>query len=98
MRCPRCEQETPSDAKFCPDCGSKLVVICASCCTSNVPTHRFCKRCGEPLTAPRTGGIRSGTSGQIPKRLAEKILTFRSALEGERKQVTVLFADMKGSL
>jgi len=33
-----------------------------------------------------------------PKHLAEKILTSKSALEGERKQVTVLFADMKGSM
>lgn len=102
MRCPRCQKDTPSDAEFCPDCGAKLVTLCVPCGTSNVPTHKYCKRCGESLTAERADSFQSTATGarhgHIPSRLAEKIRTSRSVLEGERKQVTVLFADMKGSL
>ena len=102
MRCPRCKDDTPSDAEFCPDCGAKLVVVCASCGSNNAPSYKYCKRCGELLTGARVDSAQFGASspphGQVPSRLAEKILTSKSVLEGERKQVTVLFADMKGSL
>jgi double zinc ribbon protein/adenylate/guanylate cyclase family protein len=102
MNCPRCECDTPSDAEFCPQCGAKLIVACAQCGVENAPQHRFCKKCGQPLVLP--GGHRSGAMPRLapdaytPKHLAERIFTSRSALEGERKQVTVLFADLKGSM
>jgi predicted amidophosphoribosyltransferase len=47
MKCPRCQQETPLDADFCPECGARLVVVCAACGTANAPTHKFCKKCGQ---------------------------------------------------
>ncbi|MFQ5947199.1 MAG: adenylate/guanylate cyclase domain-containing protein, partial [Anaerolineae bacterium] len=101
MKCPRCQAETPSDAEFCPECGAKLVVVCAQCSTANAPGHKFCKKCGQPLAqaaatspvaAPKFGSPETYT----PRHLAEKILTSKSALEGERKQVTVLFVDVSG--
>ncbi|MBI3029251.1 MAG: AAA family ATPase [Candidatus Rokubacteria bacterium] len=101
MKCPRCRFETPSDAEFCPECGAKLVLACAQCGTANAPGHKFCKKCGQPLaSAAQTpiGTRFAAPEAYTPKHLAEKILTSKSALEGERKQVTVLFADMKGSM
>ena len=100
MKCPRCEQETPSDADFCPECGAKLALVCSSCGTANSPTHKFCKKCGQGLAsgASRVQAGAGAPSSYTPKHLAEKILTSKAALEGERKQVTVLFADLKGSM
>jgi len=97
MNCPTCAAALPDEAAFCGQCGSALRSerSCARCGKVNTPEMRFCLGCGNPLSptapehAPRT---------YTPKHLAEKILTTRAALEGERKQVTVLFADVKGSM
>jgi len=102
MNCSRCQLETPSDAEFCPECGTKLSVPCAQCGTANAATHKFCKKCGHSLgSVAAEGWERAGVrapQSYTPKYLAERILSLRSALEGERKQVTVLFADLKGSM
>ncbi|MBI3456321.1 MAG: AAA family ATPase [Candidatus Rokubacteria bacterium] len=102
MPCPRCQAETPSDAQFCPECGAELTLVCARCGTANLSRHRFCKRCGQPLgtaSAERPAAARfASPQSYTPQHLAEEILTSRTALEGERKQVTVLFADLKGSM
>jgi class 3 adenylate cyclase/tetratricopeptide (TPR) repeat protein len=99
MRCPKCQTDTPIDAEFCPECGVELVVVCTQCKTANAPGHKFCKKCGQALqTAQPTPPKFHSPESYTPKHLAEKILTSKSALEGERKQVTVLFADMKGSM
>src|SRR2546430_4242789 len=101
MKCPRCQQEAPSDAEFCPECGAKLAALCSQCGTANAPIHKFCKKCGQSLTAASgvdpEGRRFASPLSYTPQHLAEKILTSRSALEGERKLVTVLFADLKGS-
>jgi class 3 adenylate cyclase/tetratricopeptide (TPR) repeat protein len=95
MQCPQCHQVVPASAKFCGDCGWRLEVLCPGCGHSNPPGGRFCSQCGKAIgAAPAAAAPQSYT----PRYLAEKILTSRPALEGERKQVTVLFADMKGSL
>jgi class 3 adenylate cyclase/tetratricopeptide (TPR) repeat protein len=99
MRCPRCQHENPPQAKFCLECGGRLAPACASCGAELPADSKFCNRCGTPVameapTQPRFAWPESYT----PKHLAEKILTSKSALEGERKQVTVLFADLKGSM
>lgn len=49
MTCPRCQQEGPADANFCPECGARLAVVCVRCGTVNAPTHKFCKKCGQGL-------------------------------------------------
>ncbi len=101
MQCARCQHETPADAEFCPNCGAKLVVVCVQCGTTNAARHNFCLKCGGRLGTPegRWGvGTPRSPEAYVPSHLAEKILTSRSALEGERKQVTVLFADLKGSM
>jgi class 3 adenylate cyclase/tetratricopeptide (TPR) repeat protein len=101
MKCPRCQQETPSDADFCPECGANLAVVCSGCGTTNAPTHKFCTKCGDRLGSgggQGPAGTTATPASYMPKHLAEKILTSKAALEGERKQVTVLFADLKGSM
>src|SRR5262245_47247936 len=97
MRCARCQQENPAGQKFCGDCGARLVTGCPACGSSNPPGQKFCGECGAPLTP---GDLPKLTSPEAytPKHLAEKILTSKATLEGERKQVTVLFADLKGSM
>ena len=96
MGCAVCSHENPPRAKFCQQCGARLEIRCARCGSELPLSARFCHDCGLPAvdTTPATPEPRVYT----PKHLAEKILTSRVALEGERKQVTVLFADVKGSM
>jgi class 3 adenylate cyclase len=99
MQCPRCQHENPPDSKFCLGCGSNIGLVCLSCGTSLPAGSRFCNKCGTPVRREPTSQARfTSPETYTPKHLAEKILTSRSALEGERKQVTVLFADLKGSM
>jgi class 3 adenylate cyclase/tetratricopeptide (TPR) repeat protein len=98
MRCPRCQQDNPSQAKFCLECATPLAFRCASCDTPLPPTARFCFECGKPIGAA-AGTTRFISPGAYtPRHLAERIVNSKAALEGERKQVTVLFADLKGSM
>ncbi len=96
MRCPQCAHDNPADARFCNGCGQRLEAVCGACGQRNPATSRFCNACGQPLAA--AAGPARAPDSYTPKHLAERILTSRSALEGERKQVTVLFADLKGSM
>jgi predicted ATPase/class 3 adenylate cyclase len=95
MQCPRCQHQNPQQAKFCLECGAGLALTCAKCRAELPGSAKFCLECGEPV-GPQIQ-TRSPES-YTPRHLAEKILTSRAALEGERKQVTVLFADLKGSM
>ena len=98
MECPRCQHENPIGQKFCGECGARLAVRCPGCGASNPPGQKFCGECGTSLTGTEPDRKFASPETYTPKHLAEKILTSRSALEGERKQVTVLFADLKGSM
>jgi class 3 adenylate cyclase/tetratricopeptide (TPR) repeat protein/ribosomal protein L40E len=103
VNCLQCQAQNPVDAVFCENCGSRLEVACPSCGEANRLGAKFCKKCGHELleVAPAslvTAGKFASVQTYTPKHLAEKILNSKSSLEGERKQVTVLFADMKGSL
>src|SRR5262249_42434608 len=97
MRCPRCQHENRRGQKFCGECGARLAVRCHACGASNPSGQKFCGECGTGLTG-EPGARSVSPDSYTPPRLAEKILTSRAALEGERKQVTVLFADLKGSM
>ncbi len=98
MNCPRCQHDNPAGVKFCGECGARLASVCASCSAANPPGNKFCGECGASLVQAPAATKFSSPETYTPKHLAEKILTSKSALEGERKQVTVLFADMKGSM
>src|SRR6266542_3613381 len=98
MTCPRCKQENPTEAHFCMKCGTGLNPVCAKCNAELPPDAAFCFACGQPLSAAPGRPRVTSPDSYTPKHLAERILTSRGALEGERKQVTVLFADLKGSM
>ena len=99
MKCPGCQQESPPGAKFCAECGTSLVSNCARCGTRLPAGAKFCPECAQPVAAATALGSRfASPADYTPKHIADKVRSSRSALEGERKQVTVLFADLKGSM
>src|SRR5713101_1902945 len=104
MRCTSCDFENPDGMKFCGACATPLPARCPACGFDNPPQFKFCGACATPLhaalvaTATPLPGRPPTPSSVPPQHLAEKILSSRAALEGERKHVTVLFADLKGSM
>jgi class 3 adenylate cyclase/tetratricopeptide (TPR) repeat protein len=98
MKCPRCQQENPPQAKFCLECAAPLDLRCASCGTQLPAGAKFCFECAAPVHAPVSTARFASPETYTPKHLAERIINSKAALEGERKQVTVLFADLKGSM
>src|SRR6266849_5886659 len=90
MRCAKCGAENPAGKRFCGDCGAALANRCAQCGADNPPEKKFCGDCGTalgaaPLASPDRSAIRVNPETPL------------DALEGERKTVTALFADIKGS-
>src|SRR5687767_7592046 len=110
MQCPSCHTDNPAGNRFCDQCGESLETRCPECATVLRAGARFCGGCGHrlvpsvvlagpslsanppPVASSSTRPIASYT----PKHLADKVLKARSAIEGERRQVTVLFADIAG--
>jgi class 3 adenylate cyclase/tetratricopeptide (TPR) repeat protein len=105
MQCAQCQAENLDGLRFCEDCGARLETKCPHCGAEIRPGKKFCGSCGETLGASTTERTPAASPVPVPApesytppHLAERILTSRAALEGERKQVTVLFADLKGSM
>jgi class 3 adenylate cyclase len=96
QRCDHCDEANRAEARFCDSCGSPLAVTCPACSARLRPQARFCDGCGTPVA--KASSETSSPRDYTPRHLADKILGSRSAIEGERKQVTVLFADVKGSM
>src|SRR5688500_11863869 len=95
MKCARCHHDNPSSAKFCVECGAPCTDMCSKCGSSLPPLAKFCPECGHAAGSAQKV---PAPAAYTPPYLAERILGSRAALEGERKQVTVLFADLKGSM
>ena len=100
MKCSACQHDNELSAKFCQECGAKLVRACSACNTVLDAAAKFCPECGARAACASPAGERASrrVADYTPKHLADKILQSKSALEGERKQITVLFADVKGSM
>ncbi len=100
MECPRCQAQNREEAQFCRECGTRFDAVCPTCGAKVGRGSNFCDTCGATLpvsSTPRPTPSRFASPGSYtPRHLAEKILTYRSAVEGERKQVTVLFSDVSG--
>ncbi len=108
MQCPSCNYLNREKSRFCKECGAKLVLVCPKCGNKLDLEAKFCDECGYNLKLPAeaeekpslvekvTEEFQDKALRHIPKNLAEKILNNRASLEGERKQVTVLFADVSG--
>src|SRR5215472_13749700 len=98
MRCPRCQHENPTGSNFCLGCGARFGSSCSSCGHELPPGSRFCNKCGTPVALESPGQSRfASPESYTPKHLADKILISKSALQGERKNLTVLFADLANS-
>src|SRR5215469_11365999 len=94
MRCSKCGAENPDRAKFCVECASPFTRRCPACNAENPPAAKFCLECAKPLDVIDGRSIRTGAA-RSPIQVAE---TPGASLEGERKTVTALFADIKGSM
>jgi len=98
MQCSACKFENREGAKFCKMCGKKLDLKCPSCGYPRLPENLFCDECGYEFQAAGKQLPVDQASPKIytPKYLADKILTTRGYIEGERKLVTILAADVSG--
>ena len=97
MKCPKCQHENRTAAKFCEECGTPLARTCPNCGSQASATAKFCPECAFSLIPLADDPRFASPKNYAPSHLAQKILTSKAALEGERKHITVLFADMKGS-
>ena len=104
MKCPNCQFDNPGDKKFCRECGAKLLLACPQCAAEILPGDKFCGECGHKISIPLEASSKDLSFDEklikiqryLPKGLTEKILSQRDRIEGERKQVTVMFCDMAG--
>src|SRR5215472_10017406 len=95
MRCSSCGAENPDGLKFCNECAAPFKRRCASCGFENTPTAKFCGECAAPLNAPPS---RLDAIASSPPAVRIAAQDSQSTMEGERKTVTALFADIKGSM
>ena len=104
MQCPKCQFENPGDSNFCLECGQKLEQKCPQCEKVLPVKAKFCNGCGHKLITKSTPSQKELSFDEkldkiqkyLPQGLTEKILSQRDRIEGERKQVTVMFCDMEG--
>ena len=96
MHCSKCGAENPDRAKFCVECASPFTRRCPSCNAENPPTAKFCLECAKPLD--RTGGRSQYGLDSASSRITTSVGTDDASLEGERKTVTIVFADIKSSM
>lgn len=100
MNCPECQAKNPDSKKFCRKCGARLLLACSQCGAAILAEDSFCGDCGYDLRKPPEASKPTPSvnynqpQSYTPKFLADKILASRSSIEGERKLVTVLFADV----
>ena len=111
MQCPHCQHAHRPEARYCEECGARLRASCPACGQEVAPTAKFCPECGTGLAGPRPSAAPLGQvappppvpAAYTPPHLAERIraeqaaLEARGATDGERKTITALFADLKGS-
>lgn len=104
MKCPNCSFENAADARFCENCGQPLERVCPNCGKSVSTSSKFCRNCGHNLTEAERAAAPVTRSESLdvlrrsaPQAVVTKMLAERGRLEGERKLVTALFADIVGS-
>jgi class 3 adenylate cyclase/tetratricopeptide (TPR) repeat protein len=104
MKCPKCRTENPDTGKFCRECRTTFMAVCPKCKSENLLRDKFCGDCGHNLTLASEDARKELSFDEklakiqkyLPRGLADKVLAQRDRIEGERKQVTVLFCDMEG--
>jgi class 3 adenylate cyclase len=104
MHCPKCQIENRDGIKFCEQCGAKMELECPNCKAKIPLGKKFCGDCGYNLTQPFAAPPKDLSFDEkiaklqkyLPSGITEKILSQRDRIEGEKRQVTVMFCDMKG--
>src|SRR5215472_4145878 len=99
MLCAKCGTESKTGRKFCANCGSALAIRCPKCTAENEPLSKFCEDCGAELI-PAPPGVRVDVTPQPQGEIQVAATvndTAGEAIDGERKIVTALFADIKSS-
>ena len=104
MKCPECQFDNPDNKKFCRECGAQLLLACPNCTAEILPSDKFCGECGHKISIRSEAPAADLSFDEkltkiqryLPKGLTEKILSQRDRIEGERRQITVMFADMEG--
>src|SRR5215472_11025050 len=97
MRCSKCGSDSPAGKKFCGDCGAPLTNSCPKCGAENPPSKRFCGDCGTALMG-NTSAPSQESSSITPDSAISAEQASSAVPNGERKTVTALFADIKGSM
>ena len=111
MRCQQCQFDSPAGMKFCGECGAKLASICPQCTAESPPGFKFCGECGSPLGGSHQAAESSAppsshepalpqqpeVQSYTPSHLVDQVFQSQATLEGELKQVSVLFCDLVGS-
>lgn len=99
MSCPNCGHENRADANFCAQCGDSLQITCPVCSFVNPPDANFCSNCGNRLTSGTTPTPGQDVTSYVPPEMLSKINAARATnpMRGERRTVTMLFADIQGS-
>jgi ABC-type oligopeptide transport system substrate-binding subunit/class 3 adenylate cyclase len=106
MHCRKCEAANREGAKFCVDCGARLILACPQCETELPPSAKFCDACGAQVTTPPAEVSEAPPAPDtlperiqrlVPKEYAERLLATRGQVSGERRIVTIVFSDVKGS-
>jgi class 3 adenylate cyclase/tetratricopeptide (TPR) repeat protein len=105
MECPNCKTDNPEGARFCMNCGEKLVAICPSCGAETPPQAIYCPSCGTAMQAGSTEAVRQQSAAAfaqaaqrlIPREFAQRLYAARGQVSTERRLVTILFCDVKGS-
>jgi class 3 adenylate cyclase/predicted ATPase len=104
VNCSSCGHENPARAKFCLECGGRLTSRCGQCGVELPREAKFCPECGQAVAKPSPDVTVRNPRAYTPKHLADRILAEQAAVEargiadGERKTITALFADIKGSM
>jgi ABC-type transport system substrate-binding protein/class 3 adenylate cyclase len=106
MNCPQCGTQNPDGARFCLNCATRLLLVCAECGTELPPQAKFCINCGTPAGVPPSTpatdlggatGIEEAIERLLPAEYAERLRAMRGQVGSERRLVTILFSDVKGS-
>ena len=97
MKCPSCQQENPPRLKFCGECGARLTQACPSCGAPRLPGQKFCGECGITLAVESSAVASPGSKLPDSSRRDPRSSAGSTALEGERRQLTVMFCDLVGS-
>jgi hypothetical protein len=104
MKCPKCHTDNKGGARFCIECGHKFELKCPHCGHSALAAAKFCEECGHQLVLPSKPVFHKLSFDEqmakiqryLPRGLTEKILAQRDKIEGERRQIMIVFCDMEG--